>query len=99
MEEARQHPALVEERRLFAVVYIAAVLALFIGILAQLVIGGRSFQIAVVLFCLCRAVISLWQFARPKKVWRLSASRALAALWGVLWLAFGIGISLPLWAY
>jgi len=87
------------ERLAATAIYIGGLAAVLVGIALQFTIGGKSIQVALVAFLASRAVLSFWQALRPQAVPLATPSRLLACVWGVVWLAFAIGVSLPFWAY
>ena len=65
MEEARQHPALTSEQRLFAAVFFAGPLSLVLGILMTVAGFRWAIVIAVVFQAASRLTTAIWGIGRP----------------------------------
>jgi hypothetical protein len=97
VEKARQHSAVGSEHFALGAVYIAGLLAIPTGLALQFAIGGRSLHISLLIFVASRVVISFWRAVRPGVFTKQKSSPKLWTLAGVLWMAFGIAISMPFW--
>lgn len=103
MEETRQHSAVdsdtfTPEEIGLTVVGGAGILAVIAGIVSQFVWGGYSALLGFLGFAVSRALMRLWQLARPNSFPRNRASRQMT--WGlvIFWMFLSLCLSLPFWA-
>ena len=102
MEEARQHSALKPDSFTFAEFGLAIVggvgaLAALAGVVFYFIIGGRSILLGFLAFTLSRALMRLWQLARPHAFPRNRVSSTITTALAILWLFLSLLLSIPFW--
>ena len=102
MEEARQHSALETDSFTFDEIGLAIVgglgaLAAVAGVLFYFIIGGRSILLGFLAFTLSRALMRLWQLARPHAFPRNRASSTITTGLAFLWVFLSLLLSIPFW--
>ena len=84
MEEARQHSALRREQRAYLLVFVAGLIALFLGLCLQLAFGGHFLLVGMLIFGLSRLSTEVWQLCRPK-LFEVQRSRAASIVSVPVW--------------
>ena len=66
MEEARQHPALTPEQRLFSAIYLGGWIILSVALCLQMFWRIDALYPAILLVGSTRIILDAWQLSRPK---------------------------------
>jgi hypothetical protein len=102
VEETRQHSALKPDSFTFAEIGLAIVgglgaLAAVAGVVLHFIVGGRSILLGFLAFTLSRALMRLWQLARPHAFPRNHASSTITTALAILWVFLSLLLSIPFW--
>ena len=103
MEEARQDTAVKSDAFTFDEIGLAVVgglglVAMVAGVVGYFIIGGRSILLGVLAYTLSRAIMRLWQLARPQAFPRNRASPSITIAFAIMWVFISFLLSIPLWA-
>jgi hypothetical protein len=102
VEEARQHSSLnpdsfTPEEIGLAIVGGVGGLAVAVGVVSHFIVGGRSILLGILAFAVSRALMRIWQLARPNAFPRNRASPQMTIALVIFWLLLSFCLSVPFW--